>query len=168
MPGSMAIFSNLTPALTAKSTLSSRWLNISDIRSSYSTSICIVAGVPLMCMSITPALFFAHTPAIAGSNVNALISFIMAAPSCRACLATSDFVVSTDMAAPLPQNPSLPSCPEYYLILVSILNGILYLISNLFQAKWLHVQFLNYILYLFSGPGYDGIRCSHTTGYNTR
>ena len=117
MPGSMAIFSNLTPALIAKTTLSSRWLNISDIRSSYSTSICIVAGVPLMCMSITPALFFAHTPAIAGSNLNELISFIIAAPSCRACLATSDFVVSTDMAAPL-------------LLATSFTTGITLLISS--------------------------------------
>ena len=99
MPGSMAILSFLMPALTAKDTLSFRWLNISDIRSSYLTSICIVTGVPLVCISITPTLVFAHTSAIAGSNLMALISFTICAPASIACLATSALVVSTDMAA---------------------------------------------------------------------
>ena len=57
----------------------------------------MVAGVPCMCMSTTPAPVSAATLAISGSAERALVSLMIEAPAASASRATSALVVSTEM-----------------------------------------------------------------------
>ena len=56
----------------------------------------MVAGVPCMCMSTTPAPVSATTRVIAGSAASAVMSLMMAAPALSAWRATSALVVSIE------------------------------------------------------------------------
>lgn len=65
--------------------------------SPYLGSFCMVAGTPLMCITTTPQPVSRATATISGSAVRPLTSLTTTAPSAKAALATSAFIVSIEI-----------------------------------------------------------------------